>query len=226
MADAEQLDDGLETEAGFARGCPTPAIEQIAAYVEMGEQAPFLEHAADAPALRREVDARRRVEKQMSGKAYAAGIGPDQARQNIYQRRLAGTRPTEEGEHAGRRKQELGRQLEITEALFRHDVQHISAPHPSIDPSGKQFRSDEGDERQEESDDAEPQRGDVAARFLRRGIDRDRDRSRLARDIADEDDRGAELAQASREGEDGTHQDARQGERQGDAEEGVERPGA
>src|SRR5450759_2507583 len=60
---------------------------------------------------------------------------------------------------------------------------------------GEPFRRDQRGERNNHSDDYELQRGAVAARHLRERVDRGRDGLRLARNVGDEGDGGAELAE-------------------------------
>jgi hypothetical protein len=88
------------------------------------------------------------------------------------------------------------------------------------------FGGDERGQGQRQGDDGEPEGGDIAVRLLGQGVDRDRDRAGLTGDIADEDDGGAELAQAAGEGEHTAHQYARQGEWHGDGEEDAQWAGA
>ena len=72
----------------------------------------------------------------------------------------------------------------------------------------------------------EPQRGRVAVGRLGQRVDGDGNRARLAGNIGDEGDGGAELAEAAGEGEHQAGENARRHQRQGDAAEGVEAPGA
>src|SRR6266850_2718190 len=74
-------------------------------------------------------------------------------------------------------------------------------------------------QRQDDREDAQAQRLRVASGHLGKCIDRERQRLGLARDVGDEGDGGAELAEAAREGKQHPRQDTREDERQGHARE-------
>src|SRR4029077_3360314 len=97
---------------------------------------------------------------------------------------------------------------------------------PPVDPACQEFRGDKCCQRQYHGDDRKAQGREIAARFLGKGVDGDGDRARLPRNIADENDRRPELAQAAGKGKDDSDEDAGQGQRQGHAQEDVEGIGA
>src|SRR5882672_720482 len=75
------------------------------------------------------------------------------------------------------------------------------AHYPARRAAHQDFRYVERGERQQHRDDAQAHRGRVARRGLRVRVDRERQRARLARNVGNEGDGRAELAQAAREGE-------------------------
>jgi len=95
MADAEKLQDILETRLPLPpRGEPA-AEEQVLAHVEMREEAPFLEHVADAPPVLRNEDAFLRVDEHPPLHGDTPMIRPHEAADGVHDRRLAGSRRAE-----------------------------------------------------------------------------------------------------------------------------------
>ena len=88
------------------------------------------------------------------------------------------------------------------------------------------FRGDQRRKRDDDRNDHQLERGGVAARHLRERVDRRRDRLRLARNVGDEGDGGAELAERPREGEHHAGDDAGQRQRQRHGRESPDRIGA
>src|SRR5882762_9164787 len=112
--------------------------------------------------------------------------------------------PSPASNEAARRKSPNPRSM-WTESIF-----------PCYPPRGAahhDFRNIERGKRQQHRDDAQAHRSLVASWSLRIGIDRERQRARLAGDVRHERDRRAELAEAAREGEQHPGDDA--GKRQG-----------
>src|SRR6266404_2908881 len=97
---------------------------------------------------------------------------------------------------------------------------------PPVDPTCQEFGGDKRCQRQHYGDDRKAQGSEIAARFLGKGVDGDGDRARFPRNIADENDRRSELAQAAGKGKDHSDEYARQGQRQGHTQEDVEGIGA
>src|SRR5258706_2957742 len=71
------------------------------------------------------------------------------------------------------------------------------ARNPPANPARQNFRGDQGHQSQHDGDDRKPQGGEIALRILGQRVDGDGDCPRLARDIAHENDGGAEFAQAA-----------------------------
>src|SRR3546814_6806375 len=61
--DAEQGDHPLEAERPLGRRRPAEAVEPVVAHRKVGKQTAFLEHVAEAPTPRRQVDATLRIEQ-------------------------------------------------------------------------------------------------------------------------------------------------------------------
>ena len=95
---------------------------------------------------------------------------------------------------------ERARERKVAEPLFDVDGQHVirrASARRRGAPSHSD--SDQRDQRNDDRDDDEPQRGRIAARHLRERVDRRRDGLRLARNVGDEGDRGAEFAERAGE---------------------------
>src|SRR3954471_12814727 len=84
---------------------------------------------------------------------------------------------------------------------------HGGAPH-------QDFGSHERRERQDDRENAQAQRLRVASGHLGKGVDRERQRLGLARNVGYESDRGAEFAEAAGERKQHAREDTRQDERQ------------
>src|SRR3546814_12736086 len=64
--DAEQGDHPLEAERPLGRRRPAEAVEQVVAHRKVGKKTAFLAHVAEAPTLRRNVDAPLPIEPRLS----------------------------------------------------------------------------------------------------------------------------------------------------------------
>ena len=87
----------------------------------------------------------------------------------------------------------------------------------------QQLACEQRGEREQDRDHRQPRDRRLAARHLQPGVDCQRQGARLARDVAGESDRRAELAERAREAEHGPGQHAGQAERQGNGQEGAPR---
>src|SRR5256885_12968382 len=116
----------------------------------------------------------------------------------------------------------------IWKAPSRRSMSTVSviAHDPSRRAPHQHFRNIQRSERQQYRNETQPQRRLVSRRRLGKGIDRERQRARLAGDVGDERDGRAELAQAAREGQQHARDDSRQRERQGDGKEYADAAGA
>src|SRR5208282_190676 len=92
--------------------------------------------------------------------------------------------------------------------------------------AGDEFGDDESGEPEPERQCCQTRGGQVAARRLQRGVEREWQGLRLARDVAREGDHRAELAESRGEGGDGPGENSRRHQWQGDGREAVERAGA
>src|SRR5712691_4185984 len=88
------------------------------------------------------------------------------------------------------------------------------------------LRDEQREERDRDRDGGQPQRREIAARYLDQRVDRGRQGLGLAGDVRDEGDRRAELAERASEGQDHAGEDARQDQRQGDCRKYPEGVGA
>ncbi len=93
----------------------------------MRKQPALLEHIADAPAVRRHVDARRGIEQHRIVERDAAAIGRDQPGDQVDERGLAGAGGSEQRGHAARAL-ELRGERELAEPLFDVDGEHRHSP--------------------------------------------------------------------------------------------------
>src|SRR3546814_612557 len=95
----------------------------------------------------------------------------------------------------------------------------VKAAYPPGNAPCEHLRADQREHRQGDGDQRQAHRGALPARDLEQRVDGDRQRARLARNVRDEGDGGAELAESLGEGEDGAGVDPRQDERQRDGQE-------
>src|SRR5260221_840937 len=102
----------------------------------------------------------------------------------------------------------------------------VIAPHPFCRTAHQYFRNVERGERKQHRNEAQPQRGLVSRWRLRIGIDRERQRARLAWYVGNESNGRAELSQAARKGQQHARDDAGQRQRQGDGEKDANAAGA
>src|SRR5262249_16948678 len=97
MADAQQVDHRAEIARRAVDSKREPAsVEQVATHAEMGEQAAVLKDIADAPTVLGHELAALGVDQRLALDRNAAAVGPDQAANDIDQRRLARTRAAEQ----------------------------------------------------------------------------------------------------------------------------------
>ena len=104
-----------------------PAVVEILPDIEMRKQPRVLEHIADAAAMRRDVDACGGVVERLAVDGDAAAIGPQQARDHVDQRGLAGAGGAEQpgdAAFAGER----GFDREFAELFGDVDAQHGQFP--------------------------------------------------------------------------------------------------
>ena len=123
---AEQIRDLVELAVALGLRREPAAVEQVLPHGEMREQAPVLEHVADAPLVHRHEDAALGVDHRDVVHDDAALVGPDQAGDDVDQRGLAGARAAEQrGEPA------VGREARI----------EAEAPQPMLDVDGERHAS-------------------------------------------------------------------------------------
>ena len=165
----------------------------------MREEQRVLEHVAHAPRLGREVDAARRVEERAPADHDAPRSGltmpaiactsvvlpePERPKSATIGASLANAASSAEGAAARRRRRPQAWRVSGG-ACAAHE------------PFGERERG----ERERHREERQAQRLVVAAGHLGEGVDRERQRLRLAGDVGDERDGGAELAQRAREAE-------------------------
>ena len=143
----------------------------------------------------RHVDARCAVEQHVAVEHDAAAVGREQPGDHVDHVVL----PAPEAPNsavAPPAASKRGVDREIAQPLFDVDRQHRQAPCSRAAGAAREpFRRDQRGERDDDGDHHQLQRGGVAARHLRERVDRRRDGLRLARDVGDEGDGGAELAE-------------------------------
>ena len=96
MADAEQVDHGVDIGVAFGGRREPAAIAQIAGDAQMREEPRVLEHHADPPLVHRHDDAGGGVDQHAAFDRNAPLLRPDQSGNQVDQRRLARTRRPEQ----------------------------------------------------------------------------------------------------------------------------------
>src|SRR5262249_30163893 len=127
MADIEQLGDAPELPPLRRKSAHAPAVIEIGRHTKVREQASLLEYVADAPAMRRHVDAVLGIEQDGVIEHDAAAVRRDQAGDNVGERGLAGAGGTEQRGDAARRV-EARLQGKIAEPLFHVEREHPHSP--------------------------------------------------------------------------------------------------
>ena len=191
------------------------AEADVAQHVEMREERVLLEQVADAPALRRDVDAAARVEQDGLAERDDAALRPQQPGDDAQHRRLPGARRPDERERLARLDGQVGRRVEAAKRVSEPDAER----HRVVSLTERRTSALIDDqERADRERDVE-----VDVELL---VDRERERLRDPLQRAGEHDRRAELAEPAREGERGARAEAAARERQHHAEEDAARPGA
>ena len=176
----------------------------------MREQPPFLEHVADPAPVPRHEDAARRVDQDVTPSIVTRPcVRPDQPGDDVDDRGLAGARrpnsavrppPVSKRASSGKLAEPVpdvdGQRHSISRRRLARRASSSEASSASIEIADR--------------DEGEAQRAGVAARHLREGVDRRRQRLRLARNVGDEGDGGAELAHRLGEAQDHAGDDAGQ----------------
>src|SRR5438093_1370130 len=98
-AEPEPLDHLGRAPRAVGTGAAAEAERDVPRDGQVGEQRVALEHVADAPPLRRQIDARRRVEEDAITHHNASGVGPDEPGQALECQRLARARWPEQADH-------------------------------------------------------------------------------------------------------------------------------
>ena len=172
------------------------AVVEIVPDRQMRKQPAFLEHVADAPAPGRHVDARR-ARRTARRRRARCGRGPACSRPAIMLTMLV--LPAPDGPNSAVAPPSLANCAlsENSPSCFSTSTdQHRHAPCKSrAGAAGEPFRRDQRGERNDDRDDRPAAARRVAARHLRQRVDRRRDGLRLARNVGDEGDGGAELAE-------------------------------
>ena len=97
MCDAEQVENLCPRRIAFRLRREPFAIGEVALHRQVRKQPRLLEHIADAPSVRQQVDAVRGVHHHRVADADPRKVGPDQPGDDIDQRGLAATRGAEHG---------------------------------------------------------------------------------------------------------------------------------
>ena len=113
---------GIRREAVHA-----PAVVEILPDVEMRKQPRILKHVADPAAVRRHVNAFRRIVQRFAVERDDAAVGPQQAGDHVDQRGLAGAGRAEQAGDAALAF-ERGFQRELAELFCDVDAQHGQFP--------------------------------------------------------------------------------------------------
>jgi len=121
---AKQIDDLVQLDAALGGRRPAQAVGQIAAHGQVRKQAALLEHIADAPALRRQIEAALRIEHRHALDFDPARVRPRQTGQQIDQAGLAGAGAAEQRDDAVGRAGKLGIDLEGAQTLGDRDLDH------------------------------------------------------------------------------------------------------
>ena len=201
----------LEARRGASRLRREPAaVEQVLPHGQVREQAALLEHVADPAPVRaarrcrarcRPAPRRRPRRGPASGRIRPAmtltsEVLPEPERPN------SAVSPPPVSKRASSRKAPSRCRMSTLERHSTSSRRSALARH-HLGGEQRQHRDRDRDQRQ-------PQRAGIAARHLREGVDRRRQRLRLAGDVGDEGDGGAELAHRLGEAQDHAGDDAGQ----------------
>jgi hypothetical protein len=91
MRDPERLENFEHARAALRAGEGSKAVAGVLLDSQMRKQSEHLEDVSDAPALRRQVDLRLRIEQQLISDGDASFFGARQASEAVEQRRLPRT---------------------------------------------------------------------------------------------------------------------------------------
>ncbi len=126
-ADVEQIGDARTLRGVVGKPVHAPPVVEVLAHIEMRKQPGILEHIADAAAVRRDMQVCRRVVQHFAVDGDDAAIGPQQSRDDVDQRGLAGARGAEQpGDPAFAGKRGFDR--EFAELSCNVDAQHAQFP--------------------------------------------------------------------------------------------------
>jgi len=95
-ADIQQIGDARALSGIVVKAVHSPSVVEILADIEMRKQPCILEHIADPAAMRRDVHALGGVVERLGVDGDGAAIGPQQSRDHVDQRGLAGARGAEQ----------------------------------------------------------------------------------------------------------------------------------
>ena len=175
--------------------------------------------------MRRHEDAARGVDERLAVDDDPAAVGPDQAGDEVDQRRLAGAGAAEQRRHPAFAR-EARVEREVAEPLLDLDEDRHRPSIRRVDPARQRVGGEQRGEGDGDGDERQPERRRLAAGHLGVGVDRRRDGLGDAGNVADEGDRRAELAEGAGEGEHRAGEDPRQHQRQRDRQEHQEPVGA
>ena len=164
LRDVKQRDNFVEADAPFLRRDAAVAEQQIVAHAEMGKQAAFLEHIAEAPLFGRHRQACGAVEQHGVADLHIAAVGLQQPRQETDHGTLAGAGTAEQRGDAGAGHADIQLQMEAAKTVIGAERQHGLVSEPRPQPPRQPFRRHQRDQRQDHGDDAEAERRRIAVR--------------------------------------------------------------
>ena len=127
MADLEQVGDARVLRWIDGKAVHAPAVVEILPDVEMRKQPRVLKYVADAPTMRRHMNALRRVVQRFAVERNDAAVGPQQPGDHVDQRSLARAGRAEQAGDAALAL-ERGFQREFAELFGDVDAQHGQFP--------------------------------------------------------------------------------------------------
>ena len=156
IADVEQVGDARALRGIVGEAVHAPPVVEVLPHVEMRKQPRILEHIADAAPVRRHVHALGGVVERLAVEGDDAAIGPQQSRDHVDQRGLAGAGSAEQAGDAALAG-EGGGKREFAELFCDVDAQHGQFPcRRCVARRANHSGGDQGAHRDHDGDDHQP----------------------------------------------------------------------
>ena len=123
MFDPQQIDNVLQRRAIGGGRRKIASVKQVLAHGQVRQKPRVLENVADPALVPRHEHAMRRVDQRLAIERNTRAVGPDETRQDIDDRSLAGAGLPEEG-HQPRPRRELRIEREVVQPVPDIHLQH------------------------------------------------------------------------------------------------------